>query len=231
MSIKAGGDPCALPEYRTLGIEMARLAHPACPQVDWQSVEQSCLALFARNGADLQTAAAYALARSHLAGLNGICEGVALLQALLQADGRLWPPGVSARAHILSQLFSQWQGVLRETEVNAQDLANLRRLNVQLGPLGLTLLDHTSVAVGCLDALRQQIDHRALRLERDAKAATLTTPDAKRTPPSHSPPQACPARTQPVIVHRRSRFNGPQALWIGGLVAVLLSLIAVLAWT
>ncbi|MNF12418.1 hypothetical protein D3C80_2138920 [compost metagenome] len=51
MRIRLGGDPGAFSEFKALREELARLSHPACPDVDWAKVEQLCLALFQRNGA------------------------------------------------------------------------------------------------------------------------------------------------------------------------------------
>ncbi|WP_308701340.1 type VI secretion system ImpA family N-terminal domain-containing protein [Pseudomonas trivialis] len=56
MRIRVGGDPRGFSEFTVLRDELAKLSHPACPDVDWAKVEQSCLVLFQHNGADLQTA-------------------------------------------------------------------------------------------------------------------------------------------------------------------------------
>lgn len=234
MGIKAGGDPRALPDYRALCTEMARLGHPACPDVDWQSIEQCCLALFSSNGADLQTAAAYALARSHLAGLDGMSEGVTVLETLSRADPRLWPRGGAARVEILSGLFGQLQAVFREMEIDTVDLAGLGLLNVQLEQLQQTQADQNPVLISTLDGLRQQIAQRASRIERDAQAVAMLAQSAmKRSPsltPTHSPSQSRPAGTQLTRAQTRARVKRRCALWIGFLAAALLSLIATFAW-
>lgn len=235
MGIKAGGDPRALPDYRALCTEMARLGHPACPDVDWQSIEQCCLALFSSNGADLQTAAAYALARSHLAGLDGMSEGVAVLETLSRADPKLWPRGVSARAEILSSLFGSWQAVLRELEINICDLTGLGLLKVQLEQLRSTLVDQSPASIMALEGLLQHIGQRASRLDRDAQAVAMLAQSAmQRSPsltPTHSPLQSRPAGTQLTRAQTRARVKRRCALWIGFLAAALLSLIATFAWS
>ncbi len=48
--------------------------------MNWQYVEKLCLSLFEQNGVELQTAAWYTLARTHLAGLNGLNEGLGSLR-------------------------------------------------------------------------------------------------------------------------------------------------------
>ena len=35
MRIRLGGDPSAFIEFKALREELARLSHPACPDVDW----------------------------------------------------------------------------------------------------------------------------------------------------------------------------------------------------
>ncbi|MCF7532394.1 type VI secretion system ImpA family N-terminal domain-containing protein [Pseudomonas petrae] len=233
MGIRAGGDPRALPDYRTLCTEMARLGHPACPDVDWQSIEQCCLALFAGNGADLQTAAAYALARSHLAGMDGMSEGVAVLETLSRGDAKPWPRGVSARAEILSGLFGSWQAVLREMEINICDLAGLGLLKAQLEQLRSTLVDQNPASIMALEGLLQQIGQRASRLEREAQAVVLVAPDGRQRSSSHSalhsPSQSCPGRTPPTVAHHSPRIKKRRALWIGWLAAALFGLILALA--
>lgn len=234
MGIKAGGDPRGLPDYRTLCIEMARFGHPACPDVDWRTIEQCCLALFASNGADLQTAAAYALARSHLAGLDGMHEGLGVLETLLRADAQPWPRGVSARTEILNGLFGAWQAVLRELEINACDLAHLDSFSAQLEHVRLTLLEQIPAPISGLEGLRTQVAQRASRVERDAQAAVLLAPNAVPLPPQHtrtrSPMQRKPAVTQPTPTRLSPAAKIPRSMWIGLLIAGLLGLIAALAW-
>lgn len=234
MGIKAGGDPRALPDYRTLCIEMARLGHPACPDVDWRTIEQCCLALFASNGADLQTAAAYALARSHLAGLDGMHDGLEVLETLLRAGAQPWPRGVSARTEILNGLFGAWQAVLRELEINVCDLPDLGLFSAQLEHLRLTLLEQIPVPISGLEGLRTQVVQRASRVERDAQGAVLLAPNAMLPPPlytsARSPMQRNPAVTQPTPSRIRPDAKISRAMWIGLLIGGLLGLIAALAW-
>ena len=230
VGIKAGGDPRGLPDYQRLCAEMARLGHPACPDVDWHCIEQCCLALFASNGADLQTAAAYALARSHLTGLDGMVEGMMRLEMLLRADARPWPRGMSARAQILGALFGSWQAVLRELEINPCNLAGLGVLSVQLERLRLVLPGQISVPISSVEGLRRQIAQRVSRIEREALDVVPVALDTGPRSPLHSSSQSCPARIQPTDTLDRPPSKDRRAVWIGLLVAALLSLIAALAW-
>jgi type VI secretion system protein VasL len=66
ITLKTGGDPRTLPDYAALRDELSKLTHPARPDVNWQYVEKLCLSLFEQNGVELQTAAWYTLARTHL---------------------------------------------------------------------------------------------------------------------------------------------------------------------
>lgn len=81
--IKTGGDPRTLPDYTALRDELSKLTHPARPDVNWRHVEKLCLSLFEQNGVELQTLAWYTLARTQLAGLFGLNEGLAILEALI----------------------------------------------------------------------------------------------------------------------------------------------------
>lgn len=240
LDIQPGGDPRALPEYRVLCTEMARLAHPACPDVDWRHVEQCCLDVFARNGADLQTAAAYALARSHRAGVNGMSEGVTVMENLLQADSKTWPRGVSARAEIFGGLFGRLQAVLRETEINTGDLADLGLFCVQLEHVRRTLLERIPMSINSLEGLRTQVAQRASRIEREAQAAVLVAPNAMPPPSLHigthsstqrnTPTQRNSAATQPTSTDIKVTAEKRTAMRIGLLIGGLLGLLAALAW-
>ncbi len=90
--LKSGGDPRTLADCAALRDEMNKLTHPARPDVNWPQAETLCLSLFERNGVELQTAAWYTLARTRLAGLSGLNEGLAILGALLSRQwGSFWP--------------------------------------------------------------------------------------------------------------------------------------------
>ncbi|VFS40376.1 type VI secretion system protein VasL [Enterobacter cancerogenus] len=76
---------------------MNKLTHPARPDVNWQLAETLCLSLFEHNGIELQTTAWYTLARTHLAGLYGMNEGLAILATLVARQwGEIWPQPVHA---------------------------------------------------------------------------------------------------------------------------------------
>ncbi|WP_460056208.1 type VI secretion system ImpA family N-terminal domain-containing protein [Pseudomonas sp. S2_D06] len=92
LHVRAGGDPRDFDEFVALRDELAHLSHPACPDVDWGRIQQLCLALFQKNGADLQSAAAFALANGQRYGLDGIVQGVSLIEALLGDREGVWPP-------------------------------------------------------------------------------------------------------------------------------------------
>lgn len=100
--IKTGGDPRKQMDYAALHDELSKLTHPARPDVNWRYAEKLCLSLFEQNGVELQTAAWYTLARTQLAGLFGLNEGLTILEALINHQwGALWPQPVHARMEIL----------------------------------------------------------------------------------------------------------------------------------
>jgi type VI secretion system protein VasL len=85
--VRTGGDPRSLSEFMTLRDEMSKLTHPARPDVNWQQVEALSLSLFEINGVELQTCAWYTLARTQLARVSGMNEGLTILTALLRMSG------------------------------------------------------------------------------------------------------------------------------------------------
>lgn len=81
--LKTGGDPRTLADHAALRDEMNKLTHPARLDVNWPHAETLCLWLFEHNEVELQTAAWYTLVRTHLAGLYGMNEGLAILDTLI----------------------------------------------------------------------------------------------------------------------------------------------------
>ncbi|WP_409419897.1 type VI secretion system ImpA family N-terminal domain-containing protein [Pseudescherichia sp.] len=81
--IRTGGDPRPFPDFAALRDEMSKQTHPARPDIHWDRVEQLSLALFEKNGVELQTAAWYTLARSHLVRAGRMYEGLNIIAAML----------------------------------------------------------------------------------------------------------------------------------------------------
>lgn len=121
--IKTGSDPRALPEYASLRDELAKLNHPARPDVNWALVEQLSLSLFRQNGVELQTLCWYTLARTRLAGMAGLNEGLAIMEVLLSRQwGIMWPQPVHARMEIMAGFSHRLQSTLRTLTLNYADL-------------------------------------------------------------------------------------------------------------
>ena len=184
--IKTGGDPRALPDYAALRDELSKLTHPARPDVNWHYVEKLCLSLFEQNGVELQTAAWYALARTQLAGLFGLNEGLAILEALISHQwGALWPQPVHARMEILSGLSQRLQQLMRTLPLNYSDLGQLYRAEQQLANLGAVLQRLELKHLSQLDTLRTLMHNNAVRLE--------NSDDTTSTGPSIQPGITLPA--------------------------------------
>jgi len=164
--IKTGGDPRTLPDYAALRDELNKLTHPARPDVNWHYVEKRCLSLFEQNGVELQTAAWYTLARMQLAGLFGLNEGLAILEALISHQwGALWPQPEHARKEILSSLSQRLQQRIRSLPLNHSDLSQLYRAEQLLTALGEVLQGLELKHLSQLDTLRVLIHNSAVRLE------------------------------------------------------------------
>ncbi|NIG35278.1 hypothetical protein C1Y43_13900 [Pantoea sp. ICBG 828] len=164
--IKTGSDPRKLPDYAALREELSKLTHPARPDIDWLYVEQRCLSLFEQNGVELQTAAWYTLARMQLAGLVGLNEGLALLEALVSHQwGVLWPQPIHARMDILTSLSQRVQQQMRTLSLNYDDLSQLYRAEQLLTRLGTVLQRLELKHLSQLDTLRALMHNSAARLE------------------------------------------------------------------
>ena len=164
--IKTGGDPRRLPDYTALHDELSKLTHPARPDVNWHYVERRCLSLFEQNGVELQTAAWYTLARTQMAGLFGLNEGLAILEALISHQwGALWPQPVHARMEILSSLSQRLQQRMRSLPLNYSDLDQLYQAEQLLTRLGAVLQRLELKHLSQLDTLRTLMHNSAVRLE------------------------------------------------------------------
>lgn len=164
--IKTGSDPRTLPDYAALRDELSKLSHPARPDVNWRYAEKLCLSLFEQNGVELQTAAWYTLARTQLAGLFGLNEGLSILEALISHQwGVLWPQPVHARMEILSGLSQRLQQLMRTLPLNYSDLSQLYRAEQQLASLGAVLQRLELKHLSQFDTLRTLLHNSAVRLE------------------------------------------------------------------
>ncbi|HAT1648199.1 TPA: hypothetical protein I8Y12_004136 [Raoultella planticola] len=174
--IKTGGDPRTLPDYAALRDELSKLTHPARPDVNWRHVEKLCLSLFEQNGVELQTAAWYTLARTHLAGLSGLNEGLAILEALISHQwGALWPQPVHARMEIISSLSQRLQQRMRSLPLNYSDLSQLYRAEQLLTRLGEVLQRQELKHLSQFDTLRTLMHNSAVRLENSDKTTSTRT--------------------------------------------------------
>ncbi|WP_110968864.1 OmpA family protein [Pseudomonas huaxiensis] len=176
MRIRLGGDPRGFDELKALQGELVKLDHPACPDVDWARVEQLCLSLFEQNGVELQTAASFALARSHRCGLRGMAEGVALIEALVGQWPGLWPASTSIRMDILAWLFARLQALLRTAEWEAYDLPALLCLDNELDRLAMQLDLRVPVPLAAFQTVRGQVGNLVKRMQRYEPASVALQP-------------------------------------------------------
>ena len=171
--IKTGSDPRMLPDYAALRDEMSKLSHPARPDVNWRYAEKLCLSLFEQNGVELQTAAWYTLTRTQLAGLAGLNEGLAILEALITHQwGALWPQPVHARMEILSSLSQRLQQRMRTLPLSYSDLRSLYLAEQQLNRMGGVLQRQALKQLSQLDTLRTLMHNSTVRLENSKGASS-----------------------------------------------------------
>lgn len=170
-NLSLGGDPAGCGEFAALGAELAKLNHPACPDVDWLRVEHLCLMLFREHGMELQSAAAFALARAQLHGLDGMDDGLHLLNRLLvQEWERVWPPALPVRLEILAWLFNQLQPLLRRQGLSVDQMPALRVLDDALRRLSEWLEGRAQAPLISLLTLRKHVQAMIQRLARDVAA-------------------------------------------------------------
>lgn len=174
ITLKTGGDPRALPDYAALRDELSKLTHPARPDVNWQYVERLCLSLFEQNGVELQTAAEYTLARTHLSGIAGLNEGLAILEALISHQWDVfWPKTLHARLEILTGLSQRLQQRMRMLPLNNSHLSELYSAEVLLTRLSAVLQRLELKHLSQFDTLRRLIRSNAERLESSNDASDL----------------------------------------------------------
>lgn len=176
--LKTGGDPTMLPDYISLNDEMSKFAHSARPDVDWTRVQKLCLALFERNGVELQTAAWYTQVRIQLAGLSGLNEGLAILEALISHKwGTLWPKQGHARMEILSSLSRRIQQLMRTLPINYSDinLSQLYQAEHLLARLNEVLDQRELKQLSQFDVLATLMHSIAIRLENSDVAGKNST--------------------------------------------------------
>lgn len=167
MQIRLGSDPRKFGEFTALCDELAKLNHPACPDVDWAKVEALCLALFQKNGTDLQSVAFFTLARGQRYGLEGMVQGVALIESLGADWRRMWPSRAAECLDILNWLFAHLQSLLRGLEVTRWQLTALVHLGQGLERLNEQLNHQAYSPLVTLLALRQQVSCLMQRLQQD----------------------------------------------------------------
>ncbi|WP_213716279.1 VasL domain-containing protein [Cedecea lapagei] len=207
--INTGGDPRALPDYALLRDELAKLSHPARPDVDWSRVEQLSLSLFRQNGVELQTAAWYTLARTRLNALAGLNEGLALLEALLVHQwGIMWPQPVHVRMEILAGFSHRLQAQLRTLTLQDSDLPQVYQAEQHLNALRDVLQRLELKNASQMEGLCRFMQTAAVRLE-NAEAGHGESP-AVVLPVSSSQSLSEPARQEPLIYDTREKIDVPR---------------------
>ncbi|WP_159868298.1 MULTISPECIES: VasL domain-containing protein [unclassified Raoultella] len=185
--IRTGGDPRPFPDFIALRDEMSKQTHPARPDIRWERVEKLSLALFDKNGIELQTGAWYTLARSHLARVEGMNEGLKLVATMLSRQWvQYWPRASHPRAEILSGLFQRLQKVFRTFTLSHEDYHELLQLESTLDSLSSILARQELLQISQIEPLVQQVCSAVTRVENapepQLSAAPIILPAAQVPP-------------------------------------------------
>ncbi|MCP1626229.1 OmpA family protein [Pseudomonas nitroreducens] len=256
--LNLGGDPQGSEQSSALTAELEKISHPARPDIDWARVERLCLAQFREHGMELQSAAAFALARAQQRGLSGLREGLDLIERLFQRNWQqLWPPALPVRLEILAWLFAELRPWLRGQHWSDDDLPELLCLDAQLKRLAELLARHEPAPVLPLQALCGQLQGLLKRLAPEtvtadvevasttATAETMTTAAAPAAQRRVSPARNRTLRNarsqapavvvlkldggEPPVEQQAASKRRPLRAWLL-LLGILLVLTGLLAW-
>ncbi|WLI76923.1 VasL domain-containing protein [Kosakonia sp. H02] len=240
--LKTGGDPRVQPDYAALRDELAKLTHPARPDVDWYRVEELSLSLFRQNGVELQTLSWYTLARTRIAGMAGLNEGLAIIEALLTHQwGSFWPQPVHARVEILAGLSQRLQSTLRTLTLNYAELPLVYQAELHLNALCDALQRLELKNASHFAELSTFMHNAATRLENldshhnDSAAVVLSSaaaqPFARQADPLVYVAHGAPTEPRVVMLPSVLPFWRPWRIFVAGMVTMLgVSTAGQLAW-
>jgi type VI secretion system protein ImpJ len=173
--------------------------------------------------------------RVRLDGLDGLAQGLNVMETLVAADANPWPRGLRTRADILKRLFVLLQAALRSTALDARDLPRLGLIDRQLAHLHQTLIGKPAGTVNSLEGLRQQIARLACRTEGEAQerarreahtSIKLPDPHAAEDPAAPGSAQTIESATQPDSKPGKPVANRRRLAWLACLGTALLVLLA-----
>ncbi|MGK3144545.1 VasL domain-containing protein [Pantoea sp. C2G6] len=240
-SLKTGGDPRALPDYAALRDELAKLSHPARPDVDWLRIEQLSLSLFQQNGVELQTLSWYTLARARLGGMAGLNEGLVLLETLLIYHwATMWPRPVHARMEILAGLSQRLQSLLRTLTLDYPQLPLIYQAEQHLNRIHHHLQRLELKNASQLGELITFMHNTATRLEKSETGHSdypepiepVTAVAAELPETATSPEPVATAEKAPAVVHEvpevvspppEAKARRPWRAFVAGMLTMLLA--------
>jgi type VI secretion system protein VasL len=199
--VRTGGDPRSLPEFQALRDEMSKLTHPARPDVDWHQVEKLSLSLFEINGVELQTCAWYTHARTQLARVSGMNEGLAILTALLGHQwAQFWPQPAHVRAEILNGLLQRLQKCFRTFSLTSADVPALELAEQRIQEVKDILRRHELEHVCRMNPLQQLIRSALSRLENSPRSEEAKADNMAPLPAFAMPEEAITPSSRLVYV-------------------------------
>lgn len=210
ITITPGGDPRGYSETEQVRDEMAKLSHPARPDVDWGYVEQCCQSLFSKNGVDLRTAAFYTVARGHQAGIAGLSEGLGLVSALVSRYwAQMWPQQTHTRIELLSWLSGCVLQRLRALSLSYADLPAVYRAEKEVAQLCSTLQLLELKQLSRLEQIQHWLQQAITSLEHvdetsaDALPAAQSVVSTTQDKPDITPGPEPVGESEPVLQPKR----------------------------
>lgn len=202
--IRTGASPLDLPEFAEIREEINKLSHPSQPEVSWSRVEAKSLALFRKNGVDLQTAVYYTLARLHRNGLAGLTEGCELIAMMVVHDwDAVWPPQINHRIDILNWFITRAMAAVRRLTFSRDDLRLLYRAERALQLITERLTQTPSGKTPVTDNLQFYFRNAAKEIEQPSPAAGHELPAVTVAPLVY-------------IAEESPAVSGPDAVSAGG---------------
>lgn len=154
--VATGKDPRDFDEFERIRGEINKMTHPLHPPVDWSLVQRLGVALFTKNGVDLQSVVYYSMARTRLNGWNGFAEGCELMAVLIVSQwDTFWPStsAMRARNEMLDWFAARVGALVRQLVRSPETMQDVFRAEYALKRVSDKLQQHKEINVMLINSL------------------------------------------------------------------------------